>query len=521
MATQHRIVTRVASLLAIAVTMAFLVAPTSAFAQQPAWRGEYFSNPYLAGAPAMVRDDESIDFNWGTGSPDPALPADHFSVRWTRWLYFDAGEYRFTTETDDGVRLFVDNTIVIDKWGEYPPTQHSGVIRLNAGLHLVRMEYYEARERAVARLWWTRSEVPSGWRGEYYSNIWLAGSPALIRHDPELRFDWGTGSPAPGLIGADRFSARWSRTISVTPGTYRFYATCDDGMRLWVDGMLLIDEWYDHPATTHTADVYLGAGDHILVVEYYENLDKAVAQVWWEQSPEIVNEWRGEYYNNRWLSGSPLLVRNDPAIDFDWGAGSPDARLPADNFSVRWVRTLYFPGGRYRFTTTTDDGVRLWIDDRLVIDEWYAMPRTQFRHELHLTEGLHTIRMEYFEQQGGAYARLSWRGPIADGTVGNIITCVPPYPSYSWIKVYRLAADGSWVDMEPRGYASIEPTGFLKIGGMPVDYARYGEAGHPYWVEQWIDGSLARSIGNTERGEPEFRVRAGQENYTPWQCPER
>ena len=58
--------------------------------------------------------------------------------------------------------------------------------------------------------------------------------------------------------------------------------------------------------------------------------------------------------------------------------------------------------------------------------------------------------------------------------------------------------------------------GFLKIDGLPVDYFRYGDRGHPYRVEQWINGWLVRSVGNIHRGEPEFRVRPDTDNFTPW-----
>lgn len=521
MTRRHRFVGTFAPLFTALVTATLLAMPVDALADDAGWRGEYFPNRTLVGVPAVVRQDTAVDFNWGTGSPDPNIPADNFSVRWTRMIYFETGHYRFTTETDDGVRLFVDGNLILDQWQIMAPTQHSGEIRLSAGLHSVRMEYFEATERAVARLWWSRIEAIAGWRAEYFNNPWLTGTPALVRDDAAINFTWGGGSPAPGLVSADRFSARWARTIDVAPGTYRFCATCDDGMRVWVDGTPIIDEWYDHPATTHTADANLSGGYHAVVVEYYENLDKAVAQVSWSPISAPITEWRGEYYNNRWLAGSPALVRNDASIDFDWGSGAPDWRLGNDNFSVRWTRTLHFPGGHYEFRTVTDDGVRLYVDDRLIIDQWYPMARKQFKEAIHLDAGLHTIRMEYFEESGGAVAKLCWKGPIADVTVGNIVTCVPPYPSYSWIKVYRLEPDGTWVDMDPHGYASIEPTGFLMIGGLPVEYSCYGEAGHPYRVEQWIDGKLVRSVGGIDRGEPEFRVRAGQDNYTPWQCPAR
>ena len=132
--------------------------------------------------------------------------------------------------------------------------------------------------------------------------------------------------------------------------------------------------------------------------------------------------------------------------------------------------------------------------------------------------------MEYFEASGDAFARLTWKR-VADEEeekptpVGNIVTCVPPQPTHcAWLKVYRLDSNGTWLDLSGRGFISTAVTGYLKIDGLPVDVNTYGDAGQPYRVEQWIDGSLVHSIGNTQAGEHEFRVRPFADNYTPWSC---
>lgn len=97
-----------------------------------------------------------------------------------------------------------------------------------------------------------------------------------------LNFDWGTGSPGAGCgVPADNFSARWTRSVSLAAGTYRFSATADDGVRLWVDGVLRIDRWIDQGPTTYTADVTLGAGSHNLQMDYYERGGGAVARLSW------------------------------------------------------------------------------------------------------------------------------------------------------------------------------------------------------------------------------------------------
>jgi hypothetical protein len=398
----------------VTVMIAAFAVPHSAAAADAAWLGEYYPNPWLMGPPAQIREDGNINFNWGGGSPASQIPADNFSVRWTRTLTFDAGRYRFTTETDDGVRLFLDGALVIEQWRNQPPTAHSAERELGAGQHSLRMEYFEATGGASARLSWARVDSPppqGAWRGEYYANRWMSAPPAMVRDDGEVQFDWGDGSPAPSQIPPDNFSVRWTRSLGFDAGRYRFTTTTDDGVRLYLDGQLIIDQWRDQTATSHSADRDLGAGQHSLRMEYYEGSGGAVARLSWKridgQPPQ--GTWRGEYFANPSLSGSPVMVRDDGAINFDWGEASPaPPQVPPDNFSVRWTRSVAFDAGRYRFTTTTDDGVRLYLDGQLIIDQWRVQAAATYSVERNVGAGQHSLRMEYFEAAGRAVARLSW-----------------------------------------------------------------------------------------------------------------
>ncbi|MCA9956409.1 MAG: hypothetical protein KC434_16890, partial [Anaerolineales bacterium] len=186
------------------------------------------------------------------------------------------------------------------------------------------------------------------WQVSYWNNKTLSGNPVVQTTETDINWDWGMGGPS-GLP-ADGFSARWSKYIDVAAGTYRFTTTADDGIRVYVDNSLVINQWSDHPAQTFTADVALSAGHHQITVEYYENGGFAVAKLTWGPKPNDIVNWKGEYFNNRTLTGSPTLVRDDANINFNWGSGIPDNGLPADNFSVRWTRTINFPAGSYRFT---------------------------------------------------------------------------------------------------------------------------------------------------------------------------
>jgi prepilin-type N-terminal cleavage/methylation domain-containing protein len=124
--------------------------------------------------------------------------------------------------------------------------------------------------------------------------------------------------------------------------------------------------------------------------------------------PGTFANWVGEYYSNINLTGTPALCRNDAALNFSWGGGAADASLPADNFSVRWTRTVNFTAGTYNFTVGSDDGSRLIIDGTTVINFWTDHSYATQSASRTLTAGDHTVVVEFYERGGSAQATLTW-----------------------------------------------------------------------------------------------------------------
>ena len=122
--------------------------------------------------------------------------------------------------------------------------------------------------------------------------------------------------------------------------------------------------------------------------------------------PPQITEWRGEYFNNVSLIGQPSLVRNDRDVNFDWLTGSPDLRVNFDLFSARWSRALFYEAGTYRFSFRVDDGVRLFVDGVLVLDDWRDGVRDAAT-DVTLNRGNHSIRVEYYERSGRANIQMS------------------------------------------------------------------------------------------------------------------
>ncbi len=371
-----------------------------------AWRGEYFNNPNLQGAPVMVRNDPSVNFDWGFGSPAPNIPVDYFSARWTRTFMFDAGMYRFSARSDDGVRVWMDSNLIIDAWGPATPSTYLQDINVPAGQHVVRVEYYEGVGTAFINFNIDRVTSFPDWRGDYYNNQFLSGSPTFTRNDVAVAYDWSTTAPAPGVPNRN-FSVKWTRSVELAPGAYRFMLRVNGGTNLLIDGNLVIGQWNNNINGTFTADYSLGSGQHNFEIDYYNVSGNAY--IWFTFQPlASTGAWNGNYFaNDRW-SGIPTMVRFDPDINFDWGTGSPAPLLPVDHFSVRWTRTYNLAAaGLYQIDVTVDDGVRVFIDNNLVIDQVREQSQADITTQVQLTQGNHEFRIEYVEYTGLAAMKFN------------------------------------------------------------------------------------------------------------------
>jgi hypothetical protein len=169
--------------------------------------GEYYerdtANPWQN--LLMKRLDPTVNFNWGSASPDPSVPADNFMIRWTGEVEAPASAtYTFYTQTDDGVRLWVDNVTLIDNWTDHGNTQDQGNIKLTAGQRYeIRLEFYENGGDAVCQLYWSTPTMAREIIKSQY--LWVGGSR------PNSRFP----DPLDGaLIRNTWISLEWS------PGDY-------------------------------------------------------------------------------------------------------------------------------------------------------------------------------------------------------------------------------------------------------------------------------------------------------------
>jgi beta-glucosidase len=151
---------------------------------------------------------------------------------------------------------------------------------------------------------------------------------------------------------------------------------------------------------------YLGSGVKVLYALDIPPLDDVFSNSTFVTAPGGEPGLKGEYFDNEKLEGTPSMTVISQHVNFKWGDDSYAAGHPVDHFSVRWTGS-FIPSRTddYKFYTSADDGVRLYIDDQSVIDDWQRHSETVDSYSAHFEAGRnYKIRFEYFEAFGGARA---------------------------------------------------------------------------------------------------------------------
>jgi len=285
----------------------------------------------------------------------------------------------------------------------------------------------------------------NGLKGEYFSNATGTSFPAsatLVKLDKGVNFNWGSDAPANG-IGEDNFKVRWSGKIRpLTSDSYTFYVTASDGVRLWINNTEIINSWTDNAIKTYTAAINLLKNtDYDIKLEYYSNTNAASCILQWSATgicrqvipftqlfaPAASCTGNGtglhaDYFSNAAVAdpfpATATVSKTEPTIDFNWFGGSP-AGISADNFKARFTGFVQTTDeGSYTFYVTADDGVRLWVNNRLIIDAWVDQAATEYQATMNLAGcTAYSIKLEYYERGGDASCKLEWSGPVTDRQV--------------------------------------------------------------------------------------------------------
>ena len=129
--------------------------------QPGVWTMRCYNNMGLRGTPAIIRREETqtLNYNWGYKSPDPAISKDYFSCKWDG-IFFLEGEVLFSAASDDGTGIWLDGQILMDFWFDQVATRRQENIVLPAGFHKIRVVYYDRTQKASLSVSWEQQEKP-------------------------------------------------------------------------------------------------------------------------------------------------------------------------------------------------------------------------------------------------------------------------------------------------------------------------------------------------------------------------
>jgi len=327
----------------------------------------------------------------------------------------------------------------------------------------------------------------------------------LERTDATINFNWYGGSPNPGIVNDNQFSARWTGFVRAsTSETYTVYATGDDGIRLWINGQLVVDQWHLQGATEYSATMTFQAGAfYELRFDYFENNDGAEVYLKWA-SPTVskriiptANLYRvrpyvtalapqpmpsgtgltGAYFNGKSFE-TQVLERTDATINFNWYGGSPAQNVVHDNeFSAHWTGYVRADTSEtYTIYVAADDGIRLWVNGQLRVDQWHNQGLTEYSTTVTFQAGgFYPIQFDYFENTDGAEAYLKWASPTVSKRIipaANLYRVQPYIPATLTVPYARTDYDGLG-----RPITVTAPDGTLSVARYGVDANGPGYAG--------------------------------------------
>lgn len=453
--------------------------------------GRYYTNTLLTGVPDVEQIDTTVDFDSTVLQPPGDLSGTTaYSIGWDGFVTAGFSElYTFSLVANGTARLFINDTLLINSTTDTgSPVTTSATINLGADVrYAVRIEFINTVGDGKIQFRWSSTStadaiVPrtsldetdpitgDGLVGNYINQDFVKIrfedpqnmvnlTPTGTRTDGPIDFSWTTIGPGVTGIGGNSYAVKWVGYIEpVLTGTYVFYLNACEGVRLYVDGNLIIDSWIygDSPPgpieRTSSSVPLTAATRYSLTIHYfyYINSDAEIEFSWSsaDTAPPITkttvpntvlfvaasgssNGLVGNYYHTELgsdfgtgnldgitaseLTQSGFMVqRTDAAIDFDW-SGIPPGPYGISNilYTVEWngwIRPQYTE--LYTFKTLTDDGVRLFIDDTLLIDRWVFQGPASYTGQIRLVAGrFYRLKYQYFQGVGGAIVQFYWSSP--------------------------------------------------------------------------------------------------------------
>jgi hypothetical protein len=239
------------------------------------------------------------------GSPHPGyVDYNDFGAVYRGKFHFEAGEYVFSTKADDGIRVYINDVMshpIIDQWGGNTDLEDSAIVKFSeAGDYTITVQYYEKRADASLHLNWATSCNPivNQFCVNYFNNKTWDGMPAAVSiEEPTnlttgsgIEHNWSKTSMPPTGVDLSPFTAKWEGEFQFEENEYIFVAETPDNVKLFVDGILLLDSSTSRDTKLVSELVSMSEGEHTIKVEYLNTSGDAKVKFFWDSAPKITNK---------------------------------------------------------------------------------------------------------------------------------------------------------------------------------------------------------------------------------------
>lgn len=249
------------------------------------------------------------------------------------------------------------------------------------------------------------------WWATFYNDTSLTPPPTLGTSVQAIDFTWGENAPF-SRVNRDDFSARFERILTLPNGFYEFTVQADDGVRVWLGDELVVDEWHLAAPPRYRFGRQIENPTPVRI-EYFDAGGPAKLRFDYELVSTFP-DWKAAYFDTIDLAGGPDWIEAEPKsqpwkLRKQWSLGSPVAGvIPDNNWSAQFEGAFEFKGGNYLFRARANDGVRLWLDDTLVLDGWQDNVGYLEQVFYAVGPGEHTVRVDYYERGGRAQLEVDW-----------------------------------------------------------------------------------------------------------------
>ncbi|MFI4896360.1 MAG: PA14 domain-containing protein, partial [Phycisphaerales bacterium JB059] len=475
-------------------------------------------------------------------------PADWFALRLVGEIDVpETGSWTFTLSSDEGARLWIDGQLVVNDGLAHSYRSRDGVVWLDEGTHTIEVRYLERRYNAGLVLEWTgpttaREVIPPGalWSPveeptfEGGEGLWVGWVRGVSHATNVGQIDWGSHDRIelaervayPITSGSfelggpeDHFGANLVGQIEIDEeGEWTFELGSDESAMLLIDGSVVVADASAHSFRWKSGTVTLAEGLHRVEVRYLERRYSAGLFLAWRGPSDahtsivpssafhpgagIPSPTAGEGLRAYWSEGVSYAQTVGQIEWADSGsvtgvsqvywASTSGAFLDGgatDYFAVRLVARVSVPRtGTWSFNLGSDESARLYVDDRVVVDDASAHSFRWKSGTVSLSAGEHDIEVRFLERRYSAGLVLTWQGP------GDLVEQVIPRSAFSlreedpsmgeggsglrasWLTSVSHATNVGQVDWTESDSSSIEPnvswasTGEAFYEGGPTDY---------------------------------------------------